>query len=589
MMIKLWHSFWPKNMPWVRGLLLIALSCLVINKLILVYLPFVLKKLINTFDGNFSLAVLHEKKSVAFYFLAVFVGLRIFGQLFSDARDLAFSKISQRVLRNMGLSVFKHIHTLSLSYHLGRKTGGLSSVIERGTKGIESFVRFMGFNLVPTLFEIIMIAAIFTVIYEWPYAVVTILTLLSYIVFTVVISRWRIDFVRKMNAQENLSQGKAIDSLLNYETVKYFTNEQLEADRFESHLEEYEKVAFKNMASLGLLNIGQIIIMMVGLGCILAMGVNDLSRKIITLGDFVAMHSLLLQVFIPLSFFGFAFRETKIAMVNIEEMLNVLNEPVDVTDKPDAKDIILAGGEITFDHVTFGYNPDRRILHDLSFTIEKGKTLAVVGGSGAGKSTLARLLYRFYEVKDGAVLVDGQNINDVTQESLRSAIGIVPQDTVLFNDTIGYNIAYGKAGATQAEIAEVAKKANIADFIESLPDKYETLVGERGLKLSGGEKQRVSIARTLLKNPEILIFDEATSALDTKNEKLIQDHLNSLAKNHTTVIIAHRLSTVVDADNIIVLEKGRIIESGTHAQLVQLRGHYYDMWQRQKERKDHAS
>ncbi len=585
----MWKAFWPKNLPWVKALFVLSLVCLITNKVLLVSVPFLFKEIINLFDGKFTLEILLQQRNNGLLLLLIFILVRLLAQILSDCRDLLFSKISQRVLRNVGLQVFEHIHKLSLSYHLSRKTGGLSRIIERGTKGIESFVRFMTFNLVPTFFEIFLVAGIFIYFYTWPYALVTVITLILYMVFTIIISQWRIGFVRQMNTQENHSQSKAIDSLLNYETVKYFNNEKHEAERFDEHLKIYEKIAFKTAASLGLLNFVQNLIMMVGLGIVLMLGIFDLSEGKITLGDFVAMHGLLLQVYIPLSFFGFSYRETKMALVNIEDMVSVLDEKCDIQDKIDATPLQIRGGEICFDHVSFGYESSRMIIKDLNLTVPAGSTLAIVGSSGAGKSTLARLLYRFYDLNEGKIRIDGQDISEVTQESLRNAIGIVPQDTVLFNDTIGYNIGYGRPNTSSEAIEKAAKKANISDFVNNLPEGYNTLVGERGLKLSGGEKQRVSIARTLIKDPTILIFDEATSALDTKNEKVIQKHLNELSKNHTTIIVAHRLSTVVDADNIIVLNNGIVIESGTHYELIRLNGYYAEMWSKQKTKENNET
>jgi ATP-binding cassette subfamily B protein len=508
---------------------------------------------------------------------------RLISALFAELRDGIFASVAQRAVRQVGLSVFNHLHNLGLRYHLERQTGGLSRAIERGTKGIETLLQFLTFNIIPTLVEIILVAVLLWVLYDYRFSLVTIVTMILYIVFTLSVTEWRINFVRTMNATDSEAHTKAIDSLLNFETVKYFGNEAHEALRFDEALKKYETAAVHSKLSLSFLNVGQAVIISAGLVVVMLMAGSAVTDLTMTVGDFAAVNTFLLQLYIPLFTLGFAYREVKLSLVSMEAMFDLLNVPEEVKDIPGAKELALEGGEIVFDNVSFSYASDRPILKNISFRLPAGKTVAIVGSSGAGKSTIGRLLFRFYDVTSGAITIDGQNIRDITQKSLRKCIGVVPQDTVLFNDTIEYNIGYGNPKATHAQIEEAARQAHIQTFIMSLPQKYESRVGERGLKLSGGEKQRVAIARTLLKKPKIFLFDEATSALDTHTEKQIQANLQEVSANHSTVIIAHRLSTVIDADEILVLDQGEIVERGTHTQLLSMKALYAAMWQRQQE------
>jgi len=522
--------------------------------------------------------------------LAVPIGLllaygaaRILTQVFGELRDAIFAKVAQRAIRLAGLKTFQHLHQLSLRFHLDRKTGGISRAIERGTKGIEFVLTFMLFNILPTLIEISLVCGVLWAFYNVWFALVTFVTITGYIAWTLSITEWRIKFRRIMNDTDSEANTKAIDSLLNFETVKYFGNEEHEAARFDSALRRYETAAVDSKTSLSILNIGQGAIIAVGLTVVMVMAGYGVAGGAMTVGDFVLVNAYLLQLYMPLNFLGFVYREVKRSLTDMENMFSLLQERAEVMDPPGAKELRVSGGEIVFENVGFAYDPRRTILEDISFAVPAGKTVAIVGPSGSGKSTISRILFRFYDAGNGRVLIDGQDIRDVTQASLRSAIGIVPQDTVLFNDTIYYNIAYGRPGAAPGEVEEAARHARIHDFIMDLPDGYQAMVGERGLKLSGGEKQRVAIARTLLKKPPIMLFDEATSALDTHTEKQIQESLREVSAGHTTLVIAHRLSTVVDADEIIVLEEGHIVERGSHAKLVERGGKYAEMWARQRE------
>jgi ATP-binding cassette subfamily B protein len=557
----------------------LALVFLAVAKLANVSVPLVLKEIIDALDQPRALLALPV-------FLLVGYGLlRLGNALFGELRDVVFAKALQRSIRRVAMRVFAHLHELSLRFHLERQTGGVSRDIERGTAGIRFLLNFMLFNILPTLFEIGLVTAILLAKYNWRFAAITFVTLVVYVVFTLLVTEWRMIFRRTMNEMDSKANTRAIDSLLNYETVKYFGNEPWEAARYDETLQKWEKAAVRNQVSLSILNVGQACIIAVGVTLLMLLAANGVVTGAMTLGDLVLVNAFLIQLYMPLHFLGFVYREIRHSLADMERMFGLLNQHREIQDKPDARELAVGGGTIRFEHVDFGYIPARRILHDVSFEVPAGCKVAVVGSSGAGKSTLSRLLFRFYDVDAGRILIDGQDIRDVTQKSLRAGIGIVPQDTVLFNDTIYYNIAYGRPGTTRAEIVEAARAAHIHDFIESLPEKYDSMVGERGLKLSGGEKQRVAIARTILKSPRILVFDEATSALDSKSEKAIQDNLAEIAAGHTTLVIAHRLSTVIDADQILVMEHGRIVERGRHRELLARAGVYAHMWalQRQEE------
>lgn len=576
---KLLPYIWPRNLLEIRARVVLALVSLLIAKVAALWVPLLFKGAIDALSPLHPGAVTLPVALILSYGSA-----RLFSALFAEIRDSIFAKVAQRAIRQIGLSVFTHLHKLGLRFHLERQTGGLSRSIERGIKGIESLFQFLTFNIIPILVEILLVALVLWGLYDYRFSLVTLATMILYIIFTLSITEWRIGFVRTMNATDSEAHTKAIDSLLNFETVKYFGNESHEASRFDSALQRYEAAAIKSKLSLALLNIGQAVIISVGLVAVMLMAGKAVATSKMTVGDFAAVNTYLLQLYIPLFALGFAYREVKLSLVGMEAMFDLFNVPEEIKDKPDAPKLTVKGGEIVFENVNFSYAPDRPILKDISFHLPAGKTLAIVGPSGAGKSTIGRLLFRFYDVTQGRIAIDGQDIRDVTQESLRQAIGVVPQDTVLFNDTIEYNIAYGNPGAPFAQIENAARHAHIHDFIISLPQKYQSRVGERGLKLSGGEKQRVAIARTLLKGPHIFLFDEATSALDTHTEKQIQANLQEVSANHSTVIIAHRLSTVIDADEILVLDQGKIVERGKHGKLLAKKGLYATMWKRQQEK-----
>ncbi|NRA87499.1 MAG: ABC transporter ATP-binding protein/permease [Rhizobiales bacterium] len=581
---KLWPYMWPADRKDLKIRVLLAIVALMAAKVFSTLVPFAYKGLIDVL-GNPSDAeqVLYLSLSLPIIF-AIAYGLgQIFEAGFMQLRDILFASVGQHAVRGLAKRTFKHLHALSLRYHLQRRIGGLSRVIERGTKGIETIVRFTMLNTAPALVEFLIIGIVFVWMFGWSFFGVMVVTIWAYIYFTVKASNWRIAIRRKMNDSDTEANSKAIDSLLNFETVKYFGNEEMELKRFDQSMAEYETAAIKMWTSLGLLNFGQAVIFWVGMIVISIMSVNGVLAGSMTLGDFVLINAFMMQIYRPLNFIGFVYREIRQGLTDIEMMFALLDQEAEIQDKVDAKPLELSGAIIKFNDIKFNYDPDRDILKGISFEVPAGKTIAVVGPSGAGKSTISRLIYRFYDTIEGSVEIDGQDVRDITQKSLRAAIGMVPQDTVLFNDTIAYNIRYGRPDATDEQVREAARLAQIADFIDQLPQGFETPVGERGLKLSGGEKQRVAIARTILKNPAILILDEATSALDTQTERDIQSALDHVAKNRTTLVIAHRLSTVINADEIIVLKAGLIVERGDHNALLALDGLYAQMWNRQRE------
>ena len=576
--VKLFFPYlWPADRPDLRRRVLFALGFLVLAKIANVIVPYFYKAAVDALSVEATVITVPILMIIA-YGLA-----RVGSQAFAELRDSVFARVGQYAVRRLGLSTFEHLHRLSMRFHLERRTGGLNRVIERGTKGIELLLRFTLFNIAPTLLEIGFVLILLFTGFGWPMVSVMLATIVGYIGFTFLVSERRIKCRREMNDQDTDANTKAVDSLLNYETVKYFSNEAHEARRFDKALMAYEKAAVKSQVTLSLLNAGQSAIMAAGLAGVMYIAGKGVADGTMTVGDFVLVNTFLIQLYIPLNMLGFVYREIKQGIIDMEAMFTVLDVPEEVQDKPGAVALQVTGGEVRFEDVTFQYDARRGILKDVSFRVAPGSTVAIVGPSGAGKSTISRILFRFYDIQHGKVSIDGQDLRDVTQESLRKVIGIVPQDTVLFNDTIRYNIRYGRPGATDAEVEAAAKLARIHDFILSLPDGYDSMVGERGLKLSGGEKQRVAIARTILKDPPILLLDEATSALDTQTEKEIQASLKEISRNRTAIVIAHRLSTVVDADEILVLDKGRIVERGTHDALLALGGQYAGMWQRQLE------
>src|SRR5712692_6966365 len=569
---------WPRDSLELRVRVVLALALLIGGKLISITIPFLYKHAVDALTVPSPGLIAVPVAVIVAYGVA-----RIMGQSFNELRNAVFAKVGQRAVRQIGLRAFRHIHALSLRFHLERRTGGLARAVERGIAGIEFLLSFMLFNVVPTLFEITIVCAILWRLYNWAFAAVTLAAIVTYIAFTFLVTDWRVRFRREMNERNSEANTKAVDSLLNYETVKYFANETHEADRYDRALHAYERAAVKSETTLALLNVGQGVIIASGLIGVMILAADGVAAGQMTVGDFVLVNAYLLQLYQPLNFLGVVYRNIKQSLTDLEQMTALLKVEPEVEDRPGAPALAVRRGAVAFRHIDFRYEPRRAGLDDVDFAVPPGATVAIVGPSGAGKSTIARLLFRFYDVDDGAIEIDGQDIREVTQDSLRRAIGVVPQDTVLFNDTIYYNIAYGRPGAGRAEIEAAARRAHIHDFIAGLPDGYETVVGERGLKLSGGEKQRVAIARVVLKAPKILIFDEATSALDTKTEREIQASLAEVATNHTTLVIAHRLSTVVDADQILVLDGGRIVERGHHRELLAKGGVYAAMWARQQE------
>jgi ABC-type transport system involved in Fe-S cluster assembly fused permease/ATPase subunit len=578
-----------------KGRVALALTCLIGAKVANLGVPIVMKHIVDGLAPVRHLTALGRADHAPGIVLLGGIGLlvvayavvRLSTSLFTELREILFSKVTQSAVRELALKVFRHLHGLSLRFHLERQTGGMSRDIERGTRGITQLISYSLYSILPTLVEVGLVLGFFVIKYEAYYAIVTFAALAVYIVFTVKMTEWRTHFRRTMNDLDSRANARAIDSLLNYETVKYFGNEEWEAQRYDENLKRYRAAAIKSQNSLSVLNFGQQAIIGTGLVFILWRATQGVMAGRLTLGDLVLINTFMLQLYIPLNFLGVVYRELKQSLTDMDRMFSLLGAPQEVPDEPDAQDLVVRGAQVRFEHVNFSYEPARQILHDVSFTIPAGTTTAVVGHSGSGKSTLARLMFRFYDLErgvGGAITIDGQDIRDVTQDSLRASIGIVPQDTVLFNDSIYYNIAYGRPSATRDEVIAAARAAHIHDFIEGLPKGYETPVGERGLKLSGGEKQRVAIARTILKNPPILLFDEATSALDSRSERAIQHELDQIARERTTLIIAHRLSTVVHAQQIIVMDKGRIVERGTHAELVRAGGLFSQMWALQQQR-----
>jgi ATP-binding cassette subfamily B protein len=559
-----------------RGRVLMALVSLVLAKFANVGVPIALKEIVDVLDQPDG-----RMLELPIMLLVAYGILKLSASLFNELRDALFARVRYRAMRHIGNRVLSHLYDLSLRYHLERKTGALTKDLERGASSVSSILNYLTFNIIPVSVEFVLVAGFLLINYEWQFAAVTFSTVVVYIIFTLMVTDWRIGYRLKMNEMDSQASMQAVDSLINYETVKYFGNEQLELDRYDKTLGIWEDAAVMSQTSMSALNFGQGSIIAVGVTLIMVFATNGVVSGSMSLGDLVLVNAFLIQLFLPLGFLGIVYRQIKYALADMDRMLRLMEKEPEIRDEPDASLLTLKQGEVCFENVGFSYNPNRKILSDISFTIPPGRKLAIVGASGAGKSTLARLLFRFYDVTEGRILIDGQNISKVQQRSLRSVIGIVPQDTVLFNDTIRYNISYARPQAGEAEIHNAARKAHIHHFIESLPDGYDTVVGERGLKLSGGEKQRVAIARAILKDPRILIFDEATSSLDSHSEREIQMALREVAEEHTTLVIAHRLSTIVDADEILVMEDGRIVERGHHQSLLEQADLYARMWQLQ--------
>ncbi len=569
----LWPYIWE-----FKGRVVFALSCLLLAKFANVGVPLVLKGIVDQLDSTVSLAVV-----MPVGLLMAYGALRLASSLFNELRDVLFTRVRYRAMRRLTIRTLEHLHQLSLRYHLERKTGAISSDLQRGAASLSTLLNLLTFNILPVAVEFLMVAGILIAKYDFVFTLVIFTSIAVYITFTLLVMNWRMEFRIEMNRLESKANNEAIDSLINYETVKYFNNEYFESKRCNSTLDQWEDKAVISQTSMSILNFGQGAIIAVGVTLVMFFAANEVVSGNMSLGDLVLVNALLLQLFIPLGFLGMVYRSIRYSLADMDQLLKLLGEAPEIVNKPEAKELAVKQGEIVFEHVDFSYQSERQILHDVNFNIKAGHKLAVVGESGSGKSTLARLLFRFYDVSKGRVLIDGQDVRDVTQESLRKSIGIVPQDTVLFNESIFYNLAYARNDSTREEVIEAAKLAHIHEFIVSLPKGYDTIVGERGLKLSGGEKQRVAIARTILKSPKIMIFDEATSALDSKSEQAILKDLSATAANHTTLVIAHRLSTIVDADSILVLDKGRVVEQGSHHELLRKQGHYARMWDLQQQ------
>ena len=579
---------WPEGRSDLRLRVVVAVVLMAAAKVAIVLVPLILKEAVDSLTpsaaggdgaGAVTTAVV---LAVPLGLLLAYGVARVLSIALAELRDALFARVTQHAIRSMALETFRHLHALSLRFHLDRQTGGLSRAVERGTKSIEFLLGYVIFNIVPTLIEVAMVMAILWVIFDWRYPAIAAVTIVAYVAFTFRVTEWRLALRRQMNEADSDANTKAIDSLLNFETVKYFGNEEHEARRYDRGLRSYEQAAVRSRQSLSMLNVGQATAIACGITAIMVMTAHGVVAGSMTVGDFVMVNAYLIQIAIPLNMLGTVYREIKQSLVDMEIMFGLIDVPPDITAPPGAQALRPDGGALHFEKVTFGYDPRRPILKAVDFTVPPGGTLAIVGASGAGKSTIGRLLFRFYDVSAGRILIDGQDIREVTLDSLRGAIGVVPQDTVLFNDSIGYNIGYGRPEASREEILEAARLARIHDFVAALPDGYETKVGERGLKLSGGEKQRVAIARTLLKRPRIFLFDEATSSLDTKTEREIQASLSEVSRDRTTLVIAHRLSTVVEADEILVLEAGEVVERGRHAELLARDGRYALMWRRQQ-------
>ena len=571
---------WPKGKRGFKVRIVLALICLILAKLCSVYLPIVYKQLVDHFSDKALVMVL----PVAL--ITSYGAVKISQSLFKELRDLLFVRVTQSTRRSVALEVFQHLHSLPLQFHLDRQTGGLSRVIERGTGAIRFVMSFLIFNIGPTLFELALVVFAMSYLLDVSFALIIVVTVALYIALTVSVTEWRLKYRREMNKQDNQANTKAIDSLLNFETVKYFGNERFEFDRYDQSLKFYENAAVKSQGSLMVLNAGQQLIIGLGTIAILVLAAKGVTEGRYTVGDFVMVNTYMLQLFIPLNFLGFVYREIKQSLLDMGRMFGILEEVSSIKDTPDAKSLEIQHGSIEFKAVSFGYSSDRKIIEDFTLTIPEGKTFAIVGASGGGKSTLFRLLMRFYDSDSGEILVDGISIKSMTIASLRAALGVVPQDTVLFNDTLGFNIRYGDPSKSEEKVREAIRAAQLEEFIARLPKGLDTTVGERGLKLSGGEKQRVAIARAILRDPKILILDEATSSLDSKTETVIQSALNQLMKHRTSLVIAHRLSTIVDADQIIVLKDGKIFEQGTHQELISQKGLYQDLWEQQRQEQD---
>lgn len=581
-----WHIIriiWPYLMEY-RNRVLLALGCLILAKLGNVVGPFILKYIVDALDSEKTQLIAAPIALVLAYGLARFANV-----LFGELRDTVFGHVTERAMRKIGIKVFRHLHNLDLDFHLNRRTGGLSRDIERGTTGISFLMRFFVFNIVPTFIEIFMVVGILLYNYGWGFALITLSAVLAYVWFSVAATEWRTKFVREANIADSASNNRAVDSLLNFETVKYFTNEEFEVQRYDYELEKWESARRKNRLSLFSLNGGQALIIAVAMTAMMWLATSRVAAGTMTLGDFVLINAFMIQLFLPLNFLGFVYREIKGSMANIEKMLQLLEITTSVDDRPEAKTLQPAAWDIEFTDVSFSYRPDRKILNNVSFTIGAGQKVAVVGASGAGKSTLVKLLFRFYDLDEGSITIGGTDISHITKNSLRQAIGIVPQDTVLFNDSVFENVRYGCPEASDAEVSNAIYLAHLDNFISQLPEGHQTRVGERGLKLSGGEKQRVAIARTILKRSPVLVFDEATSSLDSKSEQAILTALREVAEGHTSLVIAHRLSTIIDADKIVVLDHGRIVEQGSHEALLEQRGYYADLWFAQQKEQSHQA